>query len=253
MKPRWASRGYRFLRNQGFLRWRLLWASAVGKGRFGRFAARMMGFGSDPYHGREFLAELHPKGWLAPSASISHPLLEIGANVLVGDRVVISRAEGGGPVVLRDRVRLYGDSFLRTGSDGRIVIGEDTHIQPGCYLHSYLSEIVIGDKVEIAPCCAFYSYDHGMETGTPIMDQPLTSRGSIHIGDGAWLGHGVKVMSNVRIGDGAVVGAGAVVTRDIPANAIAAGAPAKVIRFRTDPAGQSGKTSACEPYNLKMS
>lgn len=133
---------------------------------------------------------------------------------------------------MENRVRIYGESFLRTGCEGTIVIGEDTHIQPGCYLHSYGSGIHIGRKVEIAAGCAFYSYEHGMEDGVPIMDQPLTSRGAIHIGDGVWLGHGVKVLSDVRIGEGAVVGAGSVVTKDIPANAIAVGVPAKVIRFR---------------------
>ena len=54
----------------------------------------------------------------------------------------------------------------------------------------------------------------------------------IIIGDGVWLGHGVIILPEVTIGNGAIIGAGSVVTKDIPAYAIAVGNPAKVIRYR---------------------
>jgi acetyltransferase-like isoleucine patch superfamily enzyme len=99
-------------------------------------------------------------------------------------------------------------------------------------MHSHLSEIRIGRQVEIAANCAFYNYDHGTAPGVPIMEQPLRSRGDIVVGDGAWLGHAVTVLQGVTIGEGSVIAAGAVVIDDIPANAIAAGVPARVVRFR---------------------
>jgi acetyltransferase-like isoleucine patch superfamily enzyme len=172
-------------------------------------------------------------GFIAPGASVSHPELILGAHVYVGDNVIITHNKDGGPVELLDHVHLYGDSFVDTGMGGKITIGEHTHIQPGCHLHSYVSEIRIGRQVEIAPRCGIYSYDHGMAPGIPIMDQPLKSRGPILIGDGAWLGFGVTVLQGVTIGEGAVIAAGAVVLRDIPPNAIAAGVPAKVVGYRT--------------------
>lgn len=57
-------------------------------------------------------------------------------------------------------------------------------------------------------------------------------RQRVFIGHDTWIGHGVVIMPGVRIGNGAVVGSNSVVTRDVPAYAIAAGAPAKVLRMR---------------------
>ncbi len=147
---------------------------------------------------------------------------------------MLTGSKSGGPVTLDDRVHFYGDSFVETGHGGSIVIGAHTHIQPGCHIHSHLAEIHIGEKVEIAANCAFYNYDHGTAPGVPIMDQPLRTRGDIVIGDGAWLGHGVTVLQGVSIGEGAVIAAGAVVISDVPANAIAAGVPARVVKYREE-------------------
>ncbi|WP_047248575.1 CatB-related O-acetyltransferase [Chromobacterium subtsugae] len=61
------------------------------------------------------------------------------------------------------------------------------------------------------------------------------SRGPVVIGSDVWVCSGAVVLSGVRIGDGAVIAAGAVVTRDVPPYAIAAGNPAKVVRFRFSP------------------
>ena len=52
----------------------------------------------------------------------------------------------------------------------------------------------------------------------------------IHIGKNVWLGANVTVLGGVTIGDNVVIAAGAVVTRDVPANTVAAGVPARVVR-----------------------
>lgn len=222
----------RFVRFQVLRRWRRFWLTRSGPQGFGRVAAWLASRHSPPYHQMSYLADISPKGFIAPRARVSHPDLRLGNHVFLGDGVVVYRTSEGGPVELRDQVRLYGDTFVETGLGGCVLIDEGTHIQPGCHLHAFLSEIRIGKKVEIAPRCGFYCYDHGMAPGIPIMDQPLQSKGGISVGDGAWIGHGVTVLQGVSIGAGAVIAAGSVVVRDIPDNAIAAGAPAKVIKFR---------------------
>jgi acetyltransferase-like isoleucine patch superfamily enzyme len=58
------------------------------------------------------------------------------------------------------------------------------------------------------------------------------SKGDVTIGNDAWVGRGAKILGGVTIGDGAVVAAYSVVTRDVPPYAIAAGAPARVVRYR---------------------
>lgn len=63
----------------------------------------------------------------------------------------------------------------------------------------------------------------------PVPWQGFTSKGPVRIGDNVWLGANVVVTSGVTIGRRAVIGANSVVTTDIPAFAIAAGAPAKVL------------------------
>ena len=187
-----------------------------------------------PYHPRSYLADLSLRGFVAPSARVTHSDLRLGNHVYVGDRVIVYRAHEGGPVELRDRVHLYGDAFIETGMGGRIYIDEGTHIQPGCHIHAFIEEVRIGKQVEIASGCGFYNYDHGLAPDRVIMEQPLASKGGIFVGDGAWIGHGVTILQGVSIGKGAVIAAGAVVVQDVPDNAIAAGVPARVVRSRSD-------------------
>ena len=185
-----------------------------------------------PYYGRVLLAKASDTGYISRLATIYHRKLEIGENCFLGDRVTIYQDHEGEKVVLGNDVHFHEGTFIQTGQGGSIVIGDKTHIQPGCQLSAYKGSIMIGKSVEIAPRCAFYSYNHGVVAGESIRKQPLVSNGNIIIGDDAWLGYGVIVLDGVEIGDGAVIGAGSVVTKSIPKNGIAAGNPAKLIKFR---------------------
>lgn len=214
-------------------RWIRFWMRHAGLSRTGRIATRLATWFAPPYKSRSHLAIYNSKGYIAPSANIRHGNLKLGAHVFIGDRVIIYQSDGGS-VELADHVKLYADIILETGEGGHLTIGAETHIQPRCQLMSYEGPLQIGRRVEIAPNCAFYPYDHGFAPGENIRNQPLTTKGGIIIGDDVWLGVGVIVLDGVRIGTGAVIGAGAVVTKNIPDNAIAFGVPAQVVKMRSD-------------------
>lgn len=91
-----------------------------------------------------------------------------------------------------------------------------------------VGRITIGEDCQIGPNVQLLTPTH------PIDPQPrrdkLEGSAPITIGDNVWLGGGVIVCPGVTIGDNSVIGAGSVVTRDIPADVIAVGSPARVVR-----------------------
>jgi acetyltransferase-like isoleucine patch superfamily enzyme len=84
--------------------------------------------------------------------------------------------------------------------------------------------------------CHITDVNHGIEHGTPIRTQPLEDD-PVKIGNDVWIGAGCSILPGVTIGNGAVIGARAVVTKDIPENAIAVGVPAKVLKYRSKTRG----------------
>jgi len=204
----------------------------AGPGPIGRTATRLATFGTTPYFGRVHLADLNSRGYVAPSAVIYHDNLRLGQHVFVGDNVVIYQRHRGGAVELNDKVHLYGDTSIYTGEGGSVRIGEESHIQQRCHFSSFLGSVRIGRRAEIAPNCAFYAHNHRMEAGKTIREQPIETRGGVIIDDDVWLGYAVIVLDGVHIGQGAVVAAGSVVMTDIPEEAVAAGNPARVIKYR---------------------
>jgi maltose O-acetyltransferase len=91
-----------------------------------------------------------------------------------------------------------------------------------------VAEISIGDDVQIGPNVQLLTPVHPVEP-EPRRDKLEAAR-PIAIGNNVWLGGGAIVCPGVTIGENTVVGAGAVVTRDLPANVLAVGNPARPIR-----------------------
>lgn len=106
-----------------------------------------------------------------------------------------------------------------------IFLGEQVFINRGCMFVD-LGGIYIGDRVLIGPQVKLLTVNH---EETPATRRNLLPA-AVHIKDGAWLGAGVTVLPGVTIGENAIIGAGALVTHDVPANQVAVGSPAKVIR-----------------------
>ncbi|MBA4373998.1 MAG: transferase [Thermodesulfovibrio sp.] len=212
--------------------WERFWMRYAGRGICGRIATYLAAAASPPYKGRRHLAFMNKKGYISPQASIRHDNLRLGNHVFIGDRVVVYKGQGGGPVDIGSGAAIHNDVIIEVGAGGGLVIGGDTHIQPRCQFSAYKGSIMIGCGVQIAPNCGFYPYNHGFAADALIKEQPLQSKGDIIVADDAWLGFGVIVLDNVRIGRGAVIGAGSVVAHDIPDGAIAVGSPAHVVRLR---------------------
>ena len=113
-----------------------------------------------------------------------------------------------------------------------ITIGENCHINHlGCLQADADSKIRIGDHLLMGPGTMLFTSNYSIAEGAPMREQPVRQK-DIVIGNDVWLGSNVVVTAGIRIGDGAVIGAGSVVTKDIPPNAIAAGVPAKVLKYR---------------------
>jgi len=113
-----------------------------------------------------------------------------------------------------------------------ISIGANCHINHlGCLQADEDAKIIIGDNFLMGPGTMLFASNYSIAQGTLMREQPLRQK-DIVIGNDVWLGANVVVTSGATIGDGAVIGAGSVVTKDIPVNAIAAGIPAKVLKYR---------------------
>jgi maltose O-acetyltransferase len=106
-------------------------------------------------------------------------------------------------------------------------IGDRFYANTGCiFLDS--APVTIGDRVLFGPAVQLLAATHPLEA--KLRAQGLEYAEPISIGDDVWLGGGAIVLPGVTIGDRAIVGAGSVVTRDVPADVVVAGNPARVIR-----------------------
>jgi acetyltransferase-like isoleucine patch superfamily enzyme len=152
---------------------------------------------------------------------------------------------------------------LEALDEGRLRIGSNTLIEPGCWLTlspdarieigegcflnrntmlAALDRIEIGDHVMFANGCFVGDADHRFDDPEkPVTWQGFSSQGPVRIGDNCWFGVNCVVTSGVTIGERSVIGANSVVIDDLPPRVIAAGAPARVIReieFRSRSEGE---------------
>jgi len=130
------------------------------------------------------------------------------------------------------------DAFSRVNVNAKLIIIGD-RVQINDYVHIGAIELVsIGNDVLIASKVFISDHNHGRYNQIDYMstpdvaplDRPLFSSPVI-IEDKVWIGENVCIMPGVTIGKGAIIGAGAVVTHNIPAESIATGVPAKVIKL----------------------
>jgi acetyltransferase-like isoleucine patch superfamily enzyme len=118
--------------------------------------------------------------------------------------------------------------------EGEVHIGAKTVLGQECTISAY-QHVSIGRECVIADRVMLIDFDHGVvDVELPIRLQGIYKR-DVDVGHNVWIGYGTCVLRGVRVGDNAILGTSAVVTRDVPDNAIVAGVPARVIRMRDAP------------------
>lgn len=143
-------------------------------------------------------------------------------------------------LVLADGVQVYGWSVFNVEEHGVITVGAGSVLAGAVFMCrervTIGRDVVISYQVTIADS-DFHPRDAAQRRRDAEASAPHGSRGQrpavenrpVSIDDGAWIGIGAMILKGVRIGAGARVGAGAVVTRDVPAGAVAEGNPARVL------------------------
>ena len=149
----------------------------------------------------------------------------LGKWVRVRGRV---RVHNEGKIIIGDRVRFRAETALTelvTWGDGTIEIGDGTTINYGSSISAagvvrIGRDCLIGTYVNVMDC----TFHNETDRSWSLASEPVT------IGDQVWLGNRCVIMQGVTIGDGAIVAACSLVTRDVPANSMVVGVPARVVK-----------------------
>jgi maltose O-acetyltransferase len=108
-----------------------------------------------------------------------------------------------------------------------IFAGNRLYVNFGCIILD-CAEVRFGDDVMLGPAVQIYAAYHPLEAAARIAGPELAA--PVTIGDRVWIGGGAILCPGVTVGENTTIGAGSVVTRDIPANVVAAGNPCRVVR-----------------------
>lgn len=164
--------------------------------------------------------------------------------IQIGDRVVISegcildaRNEKSNQVIVLENDVILSNNVMISSKGGSIKIGARSGIGAQTIIHSInANQVSIGADVIIGPGCYIvgggnYNIDR---LDIPIWRQGTKDDGGVTIEEDIWLGANVTVLGGVHMETGCVAAAGSIITQSVPARAVCAGQPAKIIRMRDE-------------------
>ncbi|MFH0710696.1 MAG: acyltransferase [Pseudomonadota bacterium] len=169
--------------------------------------------------------------------AIQRQFKSAGINLSVNPYLILHGAEHiviGNNVSIQSRCWIGAhDEYFGYRYSPILIIGNNVTINFNCHI-ACINSITIGNDTLISSNVLISDHTHG-ETNCNAFHgirrtQPLVSKGAIVIGNNVWIGEKASILPGVCIGDNTIIGANAVVTKNIPANCIAAGNPAKIIR-----------------------
>lgn len=144
-------------------------------------------------------------------------------HIVIGDDTIIQRHS-----ILGCWTSYHDQTFTPS-----ITIGNHCNIGEYCHITA-INKIVIGDGLLTGRFVLISDNSHGglsrEESTIPPAARQLMSKGEVIIGNNVWIGDKATILAGVHIGDNAIVAANSVVTKDVPANSMVAGCPAKIIK-----------------------
>jgi len=174
------------------------------------------------------VVRLARRRWLSPAGR----RLELDGLAFIGPRVTLQ-------IGRRARLELGRWSWVGHGTkirahEGVVSIGAKTVLGQECTISAF-QRVSIGRECVIADRVMLIDFDHAVvDVERPIREQGIYKR-DVRVGHNVWIGYGACILRGVTVGDNAIVGARAVVTRNVPDNAVVAGAPARIVRMREAP------------------
>ena len=173
--------------------------------------------------------------------SVSKKLQKVGKNSSMGSGVQIRGAQyiqiGDNFNAGRGTTLQAWDTYKNQKFNPQIIIGNNVMLTDYIQI-SAINKVVLGDNLLVGQNVYISDNSHGNADETALevapIERPLTSKGPVIIGKNVWIGRGAVILSGVTVGDNAIIGANSVVTKDVPANSVVAGVPAKLIKYLTD-------------------
>ena len=173
--------------------------------------------------GGETISPINPEVYKLREASYATKKLLVQMNNSsdpVEIRHLLSQITGS---EIDESIAVFTPLYINYGKNTKI--GKNVFINFDCVFLD-LGGITIEDGVLIAPKVSLLSEGHPISPN----DRQSLVPGHIHIGKNAWIGASATILPGVTIGENAVIAAGAVVSKDVPANTIVGGIPAKIIK-----------------------